>query len=38
VMHSGQLTDALPFERWTREAIGLAMAGVVPRTEVSLAA
>ncbi|MEO8023179.1 ABC transporter ATP-binding protein [Polaromonas sp.] len=28
VMHAGQLTEALPAEAWTREAIGLAMAGV----------
>lgn len=28
VMHAGQLTAALPAEAWTREAIGLAMAGV----------
>jgi general nucleoside transport system ATP-binding protein len=28
VMHAGELTDALPVEAWTREAIGLAMAGV----------
>ncbi len=27
VMHAGQLTDALPLKDWTREAIGLAMAG-----------
>ena len=27
VMHAGQLTDALPLNDWTREAIGLAMAG-----------
>jgi simple sugar transport system ATP-binding protein len=27
VMHAGQLTEALPAEVWTREAIGLAMAG-----------
>lgn len=27
VMHAGQLTEALPAEAWTREAIGLAMAG-----------
>jgi len=27
VMHGGHLTDALPAEAWTREAIGLAMAG-----------
>ena len=27
VMHSGHLTEALPAEDWTREAIGLAMAG-----------
>jgi general nucleoside transport system ATP-binding protein len=28
VMHAGELTDALPTDAWTREAIGLAMAGV----------
>ena len=28
VMHSGKLTHALPADAWTREAIGLAMAGV----------
>ena len=28
VMHAGRLTDALPTEAWTREAIGLAMAGL----------
>ncbi|MES2383655.1 MAG: ABC transporter ATP-binding protein [Pseudomonadota bacterium] len=28
VMHAGQLTDALPAEAWTRESVGLAMAGV----------
>ena len=28
VMHAGRLSDALPAEDWTREAIGLAMAGV----------
>jgi len=28
VMHGGQLTDALPADAWTRETIGLAMAGV----------
>ena len=28
VMHAGHLTEALPLEAWTREAIGLAMAGV----------
>ena len=27
VMHAGQLTEALPAEAWTREEIGLAMAG-----------
>jgi general nucleoside transport system ATP-binding protein len=27
VMHAGKLTDALRADRWTREAIGLAMAG-----------
>jgi general nucleoside transport system ATP-binding protein len=28
VMHSGKLTEALPLSDWTRESIGLAMAGV----------
>jgi general nucleoside transport system ATP-binding protein len=28
VMHAGKLTEALPAEAWTREEIGLAMAGV----------
>ncbi|MDP1953733.1 MAG: ABC transporter ATP-binding protein [Polaromonas sp.] len=28
VMHAGQLTEALPAEAWTRESVGLAMAGV----------
>ncbi|CAN7420987.1 ABC transporter ATP-binding protein [Acidovorax sp. LjRoot129] len=28
VMHEGQLSDARPVDGWTREAIGLAMAGV----------
>jgi general nucleoside transport system ATP-binding protein len=28
VMHQGRLTDALPGTQWTREALGLAMAGV----------
>jgi len=32
VMHGGHLTDALPAEAWTREAIGLAMAGESPGT------
>ena len=27
VMHEGHLTDALPAAEWTRETIGLAMAG-----------
>lgn len=27
VMHGGHLTEALPAGQWTREAIGLAMAG-----------
>lgn len=27
VMHDGQLSEARPTESWTREAIGLAMAG-----------
>ncbi len=36
VMHGGQLTQALPFEQWTRESIGLAMAGVhAPLTEAN---
>ena len=38
VMHAGQLTEALPFERWTREAIGLAMAGLSPLAEMDLTA
>ena len=29
VMHAGQLTDALPLEAWTRESVGMAMAGIV---------
>ena len=28
VMHAGRLTAALPFAHWSRETIGLAMAGV----------
>ena len=28
IMHAGKLTDALPASAWTREAIGLAMAGI----------
>lgn len=32
VMHGGHLTEALPAEGWTREAIGLAMAGESPGT------
>ena len=28
VMHAGQLTEALPADAWTRESVGLAMAGV----------
>jgi simple sugar transport system ATP-binding protein len=28
VMHAGHITDALPAEAWTRESVGLAMAGV----------
>ena len=38
VMHAGQLTEALPFERWTRQAIGMAMAGVSAPAEMDLAA
>jgi simple sugar transport system ATP-binding protein len=30
VMHGGHLTEALPAQAWTREAIGLAMAGTAP--------
>ncbi|WCM90213.1 ABC transporter ATP-binding protein [Acidovorax sp. NCPPB 3576] len=30
VMHAGRLSDARPAEGWTREAIGLAMAGADP--------
>jgi general nucleoside transport system ATP-binding protein len=36
VMHAGHLTDALPFASWTREAIGLAMAGAGSTAEVGL--
>jgi general nucleoside transport system ATP-binding protein len=32
VMHSGHLTEALAAEAWTREAIGLAMAGIAPKS------
>ena len=28
VMHDGHLTEARPYEDWTREEIGLAMAGL----------
>lgn len=28
VMHDGHLSEALPFDAWTRESIGLAMAGI----------
>jgi ABC-type uncharacterized transport system ATPase subunit len=35
VMHSGQLGEALPADSWTREAIGLAMAGVKEVAEVA---
>ena len=28
VMHNGHLSDARPFDAWTRESIGLAMAGI----------
>jgi ABC-type uncharacterized transport system ATPase subunit len=34
VMHAGRLTEALPGEAWTREAIGLAMAGAEAANEV----
>ncbi len=34
VMHGGRLTDALAAEAWTREAIGLAMAGIAPNQEI----
>ena len=30
VMHDGQLSEACRAEDWTREAIGLAMAGATP--------
>ena len=33
VMHAGRLTEALPFAHWSRETIGLAMAGVNADTE-----
>ena len=38
VMHAGQLTDALRFDQWTREAIGLAMVGVNGQAEMGRAA
>ncbi len=34
VMHDGRLTDARPLEEWTRESIGLAMAGIDTRAHV----
>ena len=33
VMHAGRLTEALPFAHWSRETIGLAMAGVNADTQ-----
>ncbi len=36
VMHSGQLGEARTAEGWTRESIGLAMAGVTAKTENSI--
>ena len=33
VMHTGQLTEAKPADEWTRESIGLAMAGVQAHAE-----
>ena len=38
VMHGGQLTEALRFEHWSRETIGLAMAGVGAATDMSASA
>jgi ABC-type uncharacterized transport system ATPase subunit len=38
VMHAGQLTEALPAEAWTREVIGLAMAGVNAEPELRMPA
>ncbi|MEP6771831.1 MAG: ABC transporter ATP-binding protein [Polaromonas sp.] len=38
VMHAGQLTKALPAEAWTREAIGLAMAGINAESAPGVAA
>ncbi|MCZ8256366.1 MAG: ATP-binding cassette domain-containing protein, partial [Polaromonas sp.] len=38
VMHAGQLTEALPAEAWTREAIGLSMAGVHGNTAAGVPA
>ena len=38
VMHAGQLTQALPLGDWTRETIGLAMAGAGATVEVGPAA
>jgi simple sugar transport system ATP-binding protein len=31
VMHAGHLSAALPAQAWSREAIGLAMAGAAPQ-------
>ena len=36
VMHAGRLTEALAADAWTREAIGLAMAGVAPKQETGV--
>jgi len=38
VMHGGQLTEARPAAHWTREAIGLAMAGLDQRAATAQAA
>jgi len=38
VMHGGHLTDARPVEQWTREAVGLAMAGLTPPANARAAA
>ena len=38
VMHDGHLTDARPFEQWTRDTLGLAMAGSAVNAVTSVGA
>jgi general nucleoside transport system ATP-binding protein len=37
VMHGGRLTAARPADQWTRDMIGLAMAGATPANHVNAA-